>query len=90
MGRNLLCHLDLHKTMGPDVIHLKKGRKEDPESYRPVSLTLVPGKVMEQIILRAIMRQVQDSQGIRPSQHGFRKVRTCLMNLTSFYDKVTQ
>ncbi|TRZ08556.1 hypothetical protein HGM15179_018550, partial [Zosterops borbonicus] len=27
--------------------------------------------------------------GIRPSQHGFRKGRTCLTNLISFYDQVT-
>ena len=26
---------------------------------------------------------------IRPSQHGFMKGRSCLTNLTSFYDKVT-
>ena len=44
----------------------KKGRKEDPGSYRPASLTSVPGTVMEQIIRGAIPWHVQDSQGIRP------------------------
>ncbi|GAB0178810.1 mitochondrial enolase superfamily member 1 [Grus japonensis] len=124
---NLLCHLETHKSMGPDGIHLtvlrelveelakplsvtyqeswltgevpdnwrlanvtpiyKKGLKGGPGSYRPVSLTSVPGKVMEQFILGALTKHVQDNQGIRPSQHGFMKGTSCLTNL--IYDLVT-
>ncbi|KAM6352115.1 hydroxylysine kinase isoform 2-T5 [Alca torda] len=68
----------------------KKGRKEDPGNYRPVSLTSIPGKIMERIILSELSRQVQGSQGIRASQHGFRKGRSCLTNLISFDDPVTR
>ncbi|GAB0182055.1 hypothetical protein GRJ2_000670800 [Grus japonensis] len=65
----------------------KKGQKENPGNYRPVSLTLVLGKVMEQIILSAITWHIQDNQVIRPSQHGFMKGRSSLTDLISFYDK---
>ncbi|PKU33310.1 rna-directed dna polymerase from mobile element jockey-like [Limosa lapponica baueri] len=68
----------------------KKSRKEDPGNDRPVSLTSVPGKIMEMIILSELSRQVQSSQGIRASQHGFMKGRSCLTNLISFYDHVTR
>ncbi|KAK4826398.1 hypothetical protein QYF61_008685 [Mycteria americana] len=68
----------------------KKGRKEDPENYRPVSLTSVPGKIMERFILSPLNRHVQANQGIRPSQHGFMKGRSCLTNFISFYNQVTR
>lgn len=35
------------------------------------------------------MQHVQDNQGIRPSQQGFKKHRFSLTNLISVYDKVT-
>ncbi|KFO87090.1 hypothetical protein N320_08569, partial [Buceros rhinoceros silvestris] len=42
----------------------KKGWKEDLGNYRSVSLTLLLGKAMEQIILSAIMWYIQDNQEI--------------------------
>jgi len=36
------------------------GKKEGPGNYRPVSLTSIPGKVMEQLILETIIKQVEE------------------------------
>ncbi|GAB0182821.1 mitochondrial enolase superfamily member 1 [Grus japonensis] len=47
----------------------KKGKKEDPGNYRPVSLTSIPGKVMEQLILGVIDKIVKQKEVIRSGQH---------------------
>lgn len=59
----------------------KNGWKDDLGNYRPVSLTLAWGKVLEEIILSAITWHMQDSQGIKP---GFKKGRSCLTDLISY------
>ncbi|KAJ7400289.1 RNA-directed DNA polymerase from mobile element jockey-like protein [Pitangus sulphuratus] len=67
----------------------KKAKKECPKNYRSVSLTSVTSKVMENIILGSIEKHLENNTVIGHSQHGFMRLKSCLTNLISFYDKIT-
>ncbi|GAB0187214.1 mitochondrial enolase superfamily member 1 [Grus japonensis] len=67
----------------------KKGKKEGTGNYRPVSLTSIPGKVMEQPILDVISKHVEEKKVIGSGQHEFTKGKSCLTNLIAFYDDMT-
>jgi len=47
----------------------KKGKKEDQGNQRLVSLTSIPGKMMEQLIIEIIIKQVKEKKVIRSRQH---------------------
>ncbi|KAK4829000.1 LOW QUALITY PROTEIN: hypothetical protein QYF61_001756 [Mycteria americana] len=63
----------------------KNGKKKDLGIY---SLTSVPGKVIEQLVLETISRHMKDKKIVRSSQHGFTKGKSCLTNLVTFYDEI--
>ncbi|RMC13318.1 hypothetical protein DUI87_10853 [Hirundo rustica rustica] len=67
---------------------LKKDKKENPGNYRHISVTSVPGKVVD-MILGGVDRHLKDNAVTGHSRHGYMRAKSCLSNLTSFDDKVT-
>lgn len=67
----------------------RKGKKEEAGNYRPVRLTSVPGKVMKQLLLGAVSKQLEEKKIIRGSQYRFTKGKSCLTNNVAFYDVIS-
>lgn len=65
------------------------GRKEDPGYYRLLSLTSMPGKIMENLIAGVIEKHLRDNADIGHRQNRFMRRKSCVTNFVSFYDKVT-
>ncbi|CAM5143906.1 unnamed protein product [Eretmochelys imbricata] len=68
----------------------KKGSRGDPGNYRLVSLTSVPGKLVETIVKNKIVRHLEEHKLLGKSQHGFCKGRLCLTNLLEFFEGVNK
>ena len=55
----------------------KKGNRSLPENYRPISLTAIPCKLFEHIIVSKIWDHLNKHNIITNRQHGFRKGMSC-------------
>ena len=55
-----------------------------------ISLTSVPGKIIEQILWKALLRYMENKEEmIGGNHHGFTKSKSCLRNMVASYDGVT-
>ena len=67
-----------------DVVPVfKKGNKNTPSNYRPVSLTSISCKVLEHIVFSSVMEHVDKHKILNFFQHGFRKQHSCETQLIS-------
>ena len=72
----------------------KKGKRNSPSNYRPVSLTAICCKMLERIIRSDIVKHLEGLGLLSIDQHGFREGRSCCTQLlevmeiwTSLFDK---
>ena len=67
----------------------KSGSKSKSENYRPISLTSVPGKIMERLIRDEIVDHMKQNQLFSKSQDGFLAGRSCTTQLLEFLEDIT-
>jgi len=69
---------------------LRQSSKRAVENYRPVSLTSQCSKLFEAIVRDSLTECLESNCTIIDSQHGFRTGRSCMSNLLSFLDRVSE
>ena len=64
------------------------GKKSDPSSYRPISLTSNIIKIFERCLKEFLQSHLEYEGHIGDFQHGFHKGRSCLTQLLIYYDQL--
>ena len=68
----------------------KKGDKQRAKNYRPVSLTSIPRKILEQLIREGILNHLMTNNLLTKCQHGFIRGRSCVTQLLAVLDIWTE
>ena len=79
---------EIWKTANVSAI-FKSGSKSKPENCRPISLTSVPGKLLELLIRDEIVEHMTANNLFAKSQHGFRAGKSCITQLLECLEDVT-
>ena len=66
----------------------KKGEKHIAGNYRPVSLTSICCKHMENILVKHILEHLDNHSILKDCQHGFRSRRSCETQLITFVQEL--
>ena len=68
----------------------KAGDRGEAKNYRPVSLTCQLCKVFERLVRDELVEHLESKGLLGETQHGFRMGKSCLTNLLTFLDRVTE
>lgn len=76
---------DIWKVANVVPVH-KKGSREDPGNFRPISLTCISCKLLEHIVLSNINSDLDKI--LNPNQHGFRRGLSCTTQLVTTVNEI--
>ncbi|KAK3108052.1 hypothetical protein FSP39_000221 [Pinctada imbricata] len=93
---SILCRLSLDQSVIPaqwkqaniSAIH-KKGNKDTPSNYRPISLTSLACKTMEKLLRDQLVKHMNSNKLFTEHQHGFRSGYSCATQLIGVLDNWT-
>ena len=66
----------------------KKGGREDPGNFKPISLTCISCKTFDHIVLSNIHDDLEHI--LNPNKHGFRKGLSCTSQLVTTVNEITK